>query len=330
MIQLICSKCHAELTVDDAFAGGVCRCQHCGTIQTVPKQTKSKRDAGPATSKTIYTKPEAGKPASRSELEALADAVSTSSGLSSKRLRQKTVDYATPGEKKRPTWIVWAAVGAVVLIALALGLAVVGRSSVTVSVLPATRTPVSGGASALPVAATVPQFLGVPVDAPSIIYILDRGSGASDWFSYLLEATFRSTATLGGDRKFQIVFWSNGEDEPAFPSGGPEFATDSTVAAARKALDSLEARGQTDPMPAIKRALAKRPDVIVIATGKGTQLDSSFTSQVMSLRGDAKTRIDTFNIADSDIGSALSELSKQTGGTATPISEDELKRFAKQ
>jgi von Willebrand factor type A domain len=37
MIRLECSNCNKVLTIDDAFAGGVCRCQYCGTIQTVPK-----------------------------------------------------------------------------------------------------------------------------------------------------------------------------------------------------------------------------------------------------------------------------------------------------
>jgi hypothetical protein len=36
MINLQCSNCKTTLAVDDAFAGGVCRCQHCGTIQKVP------------------------------------------------------------------------------------------------------------------------------------------------------------------------------------------------------------------------------------------------------------------------------------------------------
>ena len=37
MISLECSNCKTVLNIDDAFAGGVCRCQQCGTIQTVPK-----------------------------------------------------------------------------------------------------------------------------------------------------------------------------------------------------------------------------------------------------------------------------------------------------
>lgn len=40
MIRIQCIKCHEVLTMDDAFAGGVCRCQHCGAIQTVPGKSK--------------------------------------------------------------------------------------------------------------------------------------------------------------------------------------------------------------------------------------------------------------------------------------------------
>jgi hypothetical protein len=40
MIELTCTKCQTVLTLDDAFAGGVCRCKQCGAIQTVPSRLK--------------------------------------------------------------------------------------------------------------------------------------------------------------------------------------------------------------------------------------------------------------------------------------------------
>ena len=40
MISITCTNCQTTLSIDDAFAGGVCRCQHCGTIQTVPSKKK--------------------------------------------------------------------------------------------------------------------------------------------------------------------------------------------------------------------------------------------------------------------------------------------------
>src|SRR5215217_6168635 len=47
MISLTCTNCRTVLTIDDAFAGGVCRCQHCGTIQTVPTHLKGSANRAP-------------------------------------------------------------------------------------------------------------------------------------------------------------------------------------------------------------------------------------------------------------------------------------------
>jgi hypothetical protein len=56
MISLTCTSCKKVLEIDDAFAGGVCRCQHCGTIQTVPSSLKKiVRPGSPGVgAKTLY------------------------------------------------------------------------------------------------------------------------------------------------------------------------------------------------------------------------------------------------------------------------------------
>jgi hypothetical protein len=51
MIRLTCTHCQKVLSVDEAFAGGVCRCRHCGTIQTVPK---GGGEAAPPPAKALY------------------------------------------------------------------------------------------------------------------------------------------------------------------------------------------------------------------------------------------------------------------------------------
>lgn len=53
MIQLECSNCKTMLSIDDAFAGGVCRCQFCGTIQTVPKPS-AKAAADTSSPKALF------------------------------------------------------------------------------------------------------------------------------------------------------------------------------------------------------------------------------------------------------------------------------------
>jgi len=105
MIQITCTQCKTVLTIDDAFAGGVCRCRHCGTIQTVPKHLKDQAglndggggSGGVATQvattkaqKTLYRKKNAndGGGSSGTGLDDLANIVS--SGLTGNRLHKKT------------------------------------------------------------------------------------------------------------------------------------------------------------------------------------------------------------------------------------------------
>lgn len=57
MIQLQCTNCNTTLNIDDAFAGGVCRCQHCGTIQTVPATRSGPEGRSAAPSQQPSPKP---------------------------------------------------------------------------------------------------------------------------------------------------------------------------------------------------------------------------------------------------------------------------------
>jgi hypothetical protein len=144
MIQINCNNCKALLQIDDAFAGGVCRCRYCGTIQTVPKHLKQSANgeqaavstsavkAGAAKARTLYKK----KPGSRGEgavgsgsgLDELANIVA-SSGLASARLTkggqpgqpQSPEQGQAPtaklaGMDRRTVWIVSAAGGLIVLL----------------------------------------------------------------------------------------------------------------------------------------------------------------------------------------------------------------------
>jgi hypothetical protein len=101
MISLQCTHCQQRLEMDDAFAGGVCRCQYCGTIQTVPKKgrsgsgTSSKSSSKSASAKALYKKNGAGAAGQQNEppqqagtgLDELAQIVA-SSGLARGSLRK--------------------------------------------------------------------------------------------------------------------------------------------------------------------------------------------------------------------------------------------------
>jgi hypothetical protein len=108
------------MQIDDAFAGGACRCQHCGTIQTVPKRLKPSPTTGkpnpttpPSTAaappKPLYEKKVRPDLGMSSGLDELAEVVA-SSGLSSVRSRgqpaAKTVNppvAVEPPQKSKST-----------------------------------------------------------------------------------------------------------------------------------------------------------------------------------------------------------------------------------
>ena len=125
MISLTCTSCKKTLEIDDAFAGGVCRCQHCGTIQTVPASLKrANRPGAPqpaAVSKALYKKEkrapgEVGR--SGSGLEALADSVGASSGLTRSALRNRAAapTEIRPPKKSIAPILLLAAVGVIILL----------------------------------------------------------------------------------------------------------------------------------------------------------------------------------------------------------------------
>src|SRR6185369_17907745 len=93
MISLNCTSCKKVLEVDEAFAGGVCRCQHCGTIQTVPSHLKkgSKEKNGPP-GKSLYKHPRTEM--TGSGLANLADP--GGSGLSRPELMQRKLAPVEP------------------------------------------------------------------------------------------------------------------------------------------------------------------------------------------------------------------------------------------
>lgn len=321
MITLTCTQCHATLEMDEAFAGGACRCQHCGTIQTVPSHLKRKAmSGGTANTKTLHVQPgraEPAPPAPSSGLDELADIVA-SSGLTSRRLRHapNEIPAAPVAPPKKSLAIPLLISGVIVLVLAGVGIWHVmrGGSSTSSAKPQAVEVPV----------AREPAFCGVKLDAPSVVYVLDRGDSTRELFGHLKEACYRSIESLGSDRKFQVVFWNNGSDE-AYPSRGMIYATKDNVQACEKLFDEVSAFGQTDVQSAMTRAVASDPAVIVLATGKGWQLDDSFAKTVLNIRKDKPIKIHTFALGDGGTNSALRDIATKTGGEFHVVSPADLR-----
>lgn len=348
MIRLTCSACRTILDVDDAFAGGVCRCSHCGTIQTVP----SIPSAGdqPAASPDPNAPPQdpthvpqgktllrqQGRAVVGSGLDELAQIVA-SSGLRSSRLRSAKppiADYARqdPRQDKtsrflRITLLGVAALGLLLLASLFFSLrssSVTGRAPVSaVQVAPQNN----------PNASTAATLLDpIPLSTPkSIVFLVDRGGSSSEVFSYLKELCLRAAASLGPTRQFAVIFWTNGTPEISYPrSDTLAFAAPESLAAARKTLDDVTAFGQSDITKSLRSALALKPDAIVILTAKGFDLDDAWADNVLSTRNSMSpsTLIHTLSIGTSGLSPGLKKLADRAGGTYAELSAAEVRNRA--
>ena len=127
MISLSCTHCQRVLTIDEAFAGGVCRCQHCGTIQTVPVHLKNgEMDKPGAGGKSLYKHPRTGAGAAAGDSQVgtgLANLQDETKPSPKPAKRDRAPRAAVPGEMPPPKravqpWQIYAALAGVVLAGL--------------------------------------------------------------------------------------------------------------------------------------------------------------------------------------------------------------------
>ncbi|HEV2295371.1 MAG TPA: hypothetical protein VGR35_16080 [Tepidisphaeraceae bacterium] len=334
MISITCTNCQTSLSIDDAFAGGVCRCQHCGTIQTVPSKKKpgpggTAAGLGVKSPKTLYQK-RVRDASVGTGLDELAEVVTssglTSSGLSSRSARPTRA--VAPAPKSNMTWILGIVAIAVIVLLVVILVLVMQRTPGSGTT--ADQSPVSAGANAGAAGqpAGAPMFCGIPLEHESVVYLLDRGSSTQSPFGSLKEATLESIASLGPRRRFQIIFWDNGQDPGAFPAL-LTFASEANLMTIRRQIDEVFAFGATDPGPAFAKAIAQRPAAIVIATGKAADLDDSFVQMIKDTKKNVQVVIHTIGIGGSGQSTALKTVADMTGGQYRELSEAELSKYAR-
>jgi len=115
MISLTCTSCKRSLEIDDAFAGGVCRCQFCGTIQTVPASLKQGgRPAtpvgkSPGTQKTLYEKQAAATARGATSTGVPPETPPTLAATP--RAPRAAQPVAAPDSAKKTNWLIGVSIG---------------------------------------------------------------------------------------------------------------------------------------------------------------------------------------------------------------------------
>jgi hypothetical protein len=136
-------------------------------------------------------------------------------------------------------------------------------------------------------------FFNVPTtggNADEVVYLCDASGSMVGVFGQLKTELKRSIGELRVDgdvnQRFNVIFFADGDARTLFPAG-PQLAT---VDAKRRAADFIDNQvsvGGTDPMPAIKLALAERPQVLYVLTDGFDQIADMDAVVDAFRRGDA-------------------------------------------
>lgn len=309
------------MRIDDAFAGGVCRCQFCGTIQTVPAPApRSAQNAVAASAKgpkTLFeNKARSTAVGTGSGLDDLADIVH-SSGLADDRLKKRPA----PAPAKNVVPLLGVAAAVIVLL-LAIVVLLVFRGSAS---SPPSQAAAQGISSSAQPAA--PGFCGLAIDQPVVVYLIDNGSSSQNVLDAIKSALFHSLDSLGPDRRFQILFWNPAT--PTYPTGRQTaFAVKDNIDQAKQQLNDIGASGATDPIASLQNAIADNPGQIILVTAKAGDLDDSLIARVLTARGTSSTKIDALAINAVPSDSVLAKIAQKTGGKFLPLPESSLKAFA--
>lgn len=354
MISITCTNCRANLTIDDAFAGGVCRCQYCGTIQTVP--VKGRPTAAPAGAAGAGTAPVSTAPQAKAAapppaasapktlyenkarvrkatsdgtgLDDLANAVATSSGLSGSGLssRRHTAQSADRAKSSRRKLLP--------ILLIIFGVIIVLLGAILFVVLSRNSNQSPGGNQAHgttpAVAAAGSDFCGIPLHAANTIFLLDRGNSISEEFDGVKAVCFKSIDAFGPGRTFQVILWDNGSSPAEFPAAQPAPATDANVNELRRTFQDTIASGRSHLAGVLKEAAARNPQEIVIVTGKGADdLDDNDSAALQSMLG-KNIRIDAVQVypLTASPNPTLQEVARATGGQYRNVSAAQLRDFA--
>lgn len=165
------------------------------------------------------------------------------------------------------------------------------------------------------------SFYGSGGNAYKICYVIDRSGSLLDTFDYLREELKRSIRGLVPQQQFHVIFFSGGKPEE-MPAKKLVYATPANKDKAFKYLDSIVPGGQTNPAPAIERAITYKPELIYFMT------DGDFPPVVLerlrSLNKDKKIKINTLSFVYKPGEELLRQIAKEHGGLYKHVSEDDL------
>ncbi|HOD81325.1 MAG: hypothetical protein BWX88_00017 [Planctomycetes bacterium ADurb.Bin126] len=292
-MKIRCTDCTKKISIDDAFAGGVCRCPYCSALVFVPDE-----DAQAVSGGDRPASPTA-RPQTPAEMEAVA-----------KARGQEHIPVASPVKIQGIITMVLIGLLLVMFIAAAVlymvyrgpGIRKAGPQDES-TINPFIIKPETG-----------PAIAGnIRIEAP-VVYVADAGGGMTEIYDYINFMFQKSIPTLGDGQAAVILAR---EKEPKIlvelkPASSIDIITMDT------AYSSTPAEGSSDVPLAFKAAVNLKPKTIVLVTHKALEA----VDNLIAMARENGITVHTILVAREE--PSVRKLAKETGGTSRYYSRRDL------
>ena len=302
-LRIRCSECSKRISIDEAFAGGACRCPYCTAVVFVPGGPKESTGlARPAEPGARPQGPESPVPGPPGPYE--------------------DVPVAQPVKLQ----------GIITIILLGLLVLILAGGAVLV----VTSLSVDGegeGDEELPAAERVNPFVPgasgpavgeLAIETP-VVYCIDAGSSMSHMFSYAEGIVLASIGSLRRGDRFAVLLSAEGADK--IMPGGYHFGEPEDRQAASDFMSGAERIGAADITRSLAAAVAMepRPRTVVLFARKPVEGAPDIAARA-ARQGTAVVTVSLD--ASSRVKKSMAALADASGGRSISYAFSELQEFA--
>ena len=301
-MRVECPECSKEISIDEAFAGGVCRCPYCKALAIVPAAPSGARpDAPEAESRPDAPQIRRASAEEAAALEARQAVIPTASPVRAQGILTIVLLSALLLMVAGGAWMVW-------------GYGKAGKDT-------------TGPPSTLPAAAPNPFVAGTSGPAladvklqPPVAYVIDAGAAMEPTYDMAVGMVRVSIRSLSGDAAFNVVRCRNTGPEVMAAAAAPGGELGERQAKAFLGTDAVP-EGVSDVAAALAKALELKPKTIVLLVRK--PLDA--TEDVETAAREQGVTIDTIALdGDQFAQEILANLAEATGGQTRAYSMSDL------
>lgn len=172
-----------------------------------------------------------------------------------------------------------------------------------------------------------PSFFGVggkARQARRIVYVVDRSGSMLELLHGVKKELKRSIKALRRTQRFHVIFYNAGEPLENPPKKLISATSAGKADAFRFIDEEVQAAGSTDPLMAIKRAFAVKPDLIYFLSDGEIPMASQLLNLLEQVNRDRSVRVFTIAYVDPHGAELLEKIAREHRGEYRYVSEHDL------